>query len=243
MTVPAAGDLEAYCCRCRLDRLPWADVCVATRVEGVVFTRARPPHQIAGGLPHGCGSCLRTPRCRPWRYVRCSNIVFAFGIVVACRAKSSSEHASARASMHLDPVLLVHSSARVHTCPTRLRSRYTLCCHRHLRSIQEPGVKSAVPKSLTGFPLDCSPMYFMRVLHACVCVCCGLRPCQSALPCCHSFVFFVCFFPCAGGSSVQAGYAQGSVKKPSYSQVCSGKTGHTEAVQVRLMDVRFAFLF
>eukprot|EP00752_Nemacystus_decipiens_P006546 g5896.t1 len=35
-----------------------------------------------------------------------------------------------------------------------------------------------------------------------------------------------------GVVSTKAGYAQGSVKKPTYSQVCSGKTGHTEAVQV-----------
>ncbi|CAN0007099.1 unnamed protein product [Scytosiphon promiscuus] len=35
-----------------------------------------------------------------------------------------------------------------------------------------------------------------------------------------------------GVVSTQAGYAQGSVKNPSYSEVCSGKTGHTEAVQV-----------
>lgn len=38
-------------------------------------------------------------------------------------------------------------------------------------------------------------------------------------------------------SYAQAGYAQGSAKKPTYSQVCSGKTGHTEAVQVGLIRV------
>lgn len=35
-----------------------------------------------------------------------------------------------------------------------------------------------------------------------------------------------------GVISTKAGYAQGFVKNPSYSDVCGGKTGHTEAVQV-----------
>lgn len=36
-----------------------------------------------------------------------------------------------------------------------------------------------------------------------------------------------------GASLVQVGYAQGTVQNPTYSEVCGGKTGHTEAVQVR----------
>lgn len=40
-----------------------------------------------------------------------------------------------------------------------------------------------------------------------------------------------------GVVSTKAGYAQGSVKNPSYSEVCGGKTGHTEAVQVSRIEV------
>ncbi len=36
-----------------------------------------------------------------------------------------------------------------------------------------------------------------------------------------------------GVESVQSGYAGGSVANPSYQQVCTGRTGHAEVVQVR----------
>jgi peptide methionine sulfoxide reductase MsrA len=32
--------------------------------------------------------------------------------------------------------------------------------------------------------------------------------------------------------STEVGYSQGSVKEPSYEDVCSGTTGHTEVVKV-----------
>ena len=36
-----------------------------------------------------------------------------------------------------------------------------------------------------------------------------------------------------GVESVQSGYAGGSVANPSYEQVCTGRTGHAEVVQIR----------
>ena len=36
-----------------------------------------------------------------------------------------------------------------------------------------------------------------------------------------------------GVESVESGYAGGSVVNPSYDQVCSGRTGHAEVVQIR----------
>src|SRR5689334_10727183 len=35
-----------------------------------------------------------------------------------------------------------------------------------------------------------------------------------------------------GVSSVESGYAGGSVQNPSYEQVCTGRTGHAEVVQI-----------
>lgn len=35
-----------------------------------------------------------------------------------------------------------------------------------------------------------------------------------------------------GVKSVLSGYGGGTVKKPSYDQVCTGKTGHAESIQI-----------
>ena len=40
------------------------------------------------------------------------------------------------------------------------------------------------------------------------------------------------FWKQTGVFSTQAGYAGGFTKNPTYEQVCSGKTGHTEVVRV-----------
>ena len=40
------------------------------------------------------------------------------------------------------------------------------------------------------------------------------------------------FLELRGVESVRSGYAGGSAKNPTYEEVCSGKTGHTEAVLV-----------
>ncbi len=41
------------------------------------------------------------------------------------------------------------------------------------------------------------------------------------------------FLRLKGVESIVPGYAGGTVENPSYEQVCSGKTGHTEAIQIR----------
>jgi peptide-methionine (S)-S-oxide reductase len=58
------------------------------------------------------------------------------------------------------------------------------------------------------------------------------------------------FRQCAGVSAVESGYIGGSVPNPSYKAVCSGTTGHAEAIRVTydpavlplasLLDIHFA---
>ena len=51
-----------------------------------------------------------------------------------------------------------------------------------------------------------------------------------------------------GVIEVKPGYIDGTVKNPSYAQVCTGKTGHTEAIELKynpkninLEDIFFIF--
>ena len=44
-----------------------------------------------------------------------------------------------------------------------------------------------------------------------------------------------------GVVSVMPGYAGGSVKKPTYEQVCSGRTGHAEAIRIEFDPSQIAF--
>jgi peptide-methionine (S)-S-oxide reductase len=44
-----------------------------------------------------------------------------------------------------------------------------------------------------------------------------------------------------GVESVESGYAGGSVVNPSYDQVCSGRTGHAEVVQIRFDPTMISF--
>jgi len=44
-----------------------------------------------------------------------------------------------------------------------------------------------------------------------------------------------------GVESVLPGYAGGSIKNPSYEQVCSGKTGHAEAIQIKFDPTKISF--
>lgn len=44
-----------------------------------------------------------------------------------------------------------------------------------------------------------------------------------------------------GVSSVLPGYAGGKTKNPSYEEVCSGKTGHAEAIQIKFNPAEISF--
>lgn len=44
-----------------------------------------------------------------------------------------------------------------------------------------------------------------------------------------------------GVMSVESGYAGGSIENPSYEQVCSGKTGHAEAIQITFNPTIISF--
>ncbi len=44
-----------------------------------------------------------------------------------------------------------------------------------------------------------------------------------------------------GVSAVKSGYAGGQVANPSYKQVCSGRTGHAEVVQIRFDPAEIAY--
>lgn len=44
-----------------------------------------------------------------------------------------------------------------------------------------------------------------------------------------------------GVESVESGYCNGTVKNPTYEQVCSGTTGHAEVIQIRFSPDRISF--
>src|SRR5487761_2015303 len=44
-----------------------------------------------------------------------------------------------------------------------------------------------------------------------------------------------------GVTAVQSGYAGGTVPDPTYKQVCSGRTGHAEVVQIRFDPAELAY--
>ncbi len=49
------------------------------------------------------------------------------------------------------------------------------------------------------------------------------------------------FLDVEGVESVESGYSNGHVLKPSYEQVCSGETGHAEVIRVRFDPSRISF--
>jgi peptide methionine sulfoxide reductase MsrA len=42
----------------------------------------------------------------------------------------------------------------------------------------------------------------------------------------------LCFLSLDGVTKVESGYSGGTVKNPSYKEVCSGETGHAECVKI-----------
>jgi peptide-methionine (S)-S-oxide reductase len=44
-----------------------------------------------------------------------------------------------------------------------------------------------------------------------------------------------------GVTAIQSGYAGGSVPKPSYEQVCTGKTGHAEVIQITFDPAQISY--
>ena len=68
-------------------------------------------------------------------------------------------------------------------------------------------------------------------------------PREAAIVCCkrlHSFTVFVKYYK-TKGIKTKVGYTGGKAQSPSYSSVCSGRTGHAESVRIEFDPSQVAY--
>lgn len=117
--------------------------------------------------------------------------------------------------------------------PRRDENQRTLGCLP--RTFQRPQKQSSLQRLLTALP---TPPLLAAAFGECgecgsrSLVSCSVKTQQSSAPTLHCRGLELAFQRVPGVVSTWVGYTQGHTDKPTYSRVCSGSTGHTEAVLV-----------